>query len=242
MALYDVAYGDEHIRFSLRFLVRAARSVSIHVTPDGAVLVDAPEGTTLPEVKKAVRQRAAWVWQQLQASKARKLHVLPREYISGETHFYLGRRHMLKVQPAHGDELGVRLWRGRLEITTAKRDALTVRYMLEGWYRERATEVFARVIADMSPRVGLRRAPPPLRLLSMRTQWGSCSPKGEVLLNTHLVKAPRPCIEYVVVHELCHLKELNHSERFYRQLDRALPDWVVRKAELDNMAEVLLNR
>ncbi|SPA36222.1 conserved hypothetical protein [Cupriavidus taiwanensis] len=212
------------------------------MTPDGAVQVDAPEGAALPEVKQAVRQRAGWVWQQLQALRARKKHVLPREYVSGETHFYLGRRHMLKVRPALDEPPGVRLWRGHLEITTVKRDAQTVRRLLEDWYRERAAEAFARVIAEVSPRIGLRRGLPPFRLLSMRTQWGSCSPKGEVLLNPHLVKAPKACIEYVVAHELCHLKENNHSERFYHQLGRVLPDWAARKAELDNMAELLLNR
>jgi len=76
----------------------------------------------------------------------------------------------------------------------------------------------------------------------MRTQWGSCSPKGDVLLNPYLVKAPKACIEYVVAHELCHLREHNHSERFYRLLSRVLPDWEARKAELDNLAELLLNR
>lgn len=210
--------------------------------PDGGVQVHAPEGVALHEIKWAVRQRASWVWQQLQVLHARKLHVLPREYVSGETHFYLGRRHMLKVQSAQGAPAGVRLWRGRLEITTATRDALTVRRLLDEWYRERATDVFARVIAEMAPRLGLRRGSPPSRLRSMRTQWGSCSPKGEVLLNPYLVKAPKVCIEYVVAHELCHLKEHNHSERFYRQLGRVLPDWTMRKAELDNMAELLLNR
>jgi predicted metal-dependent hydrolase len=162
--------------------------------------------------------------------------------IARQTHFYLGRRHMLKVQLAQGEPPSVRLWRGRLEITTAKRDALIVRHLLENWYRERAADVFTRVIADMAPRLGVRRGLPRSRLLSMRTQWGSCSPKGEVLLNPHLVKAPKACIEYVVAHELCHLKEHNHSERFYRQLGRLLPDWAVRKAELDNLAELLLNR
>jgi predicted metal-dependent hydrolase len=242
MAQYSVVYGDEHIRFSVRYLPRPQRRVAIHVMPDGAVQVDAPEGAALHDIKWAVRQRAGWVWQQLQALHARKLHVLPREYVSGETHFYLGRRHMLKVQSAQGGPPGVRLWHGRLEITTAKRDALTVRRLLEEWYRERAADVFARVIAEMAPRLRLRRGLPPSRLLSMRTQWGSCSPKGEVLLNPYLVKAPKACIEYVVAHELCHLKEHNHSDRFYRQLDRVLPDWTVRKAELDNMAELLLNR
>ncbi|WP_254426989.1 RhuM family protein [Herbaspirillum sp. VT-16-41] len=77
---------------------------------------------------------------------------------------------------------------------------------------------------------------------AMRSQWGSCSPKGEILLNPHLVKAPRPCIEYVLAHELCHLREHNHSDRFYRLLSRVLQDWEARKAELDGLAELLLNR
>jgi len=239
---HSVAYGDEHIRFSLRFLPRPQRRVAIHVLPDGAVRVDAPEGATLAEIKQAVRRRAGWVWQQLRALHARKLHVLPREYVSGETHFYLGRRHMLKVLLVQDQQPGVRLWRGRLEITTTKRDAPTVRRLLEDWYRERAGDVFSRVIAEVAPRMGIRRGLPNSRLLSMRTQWGSCSPKGDVLLNPYLVKAPKACIEYVVAHELCHLREHNHSERFYRLLSRVLPDWEARKAELDNLAELLLNR
>jgi predicted metal-dependent hydrolase len=75
----------------------------------------------------------------------------------------------------------------------------------------------------------------------MRTRWGSCSPKGEVVLNPLLVKAPTPCIDYVVTHELCHLKELNHGPRFYRMLGMAMPDWQERKQRLDEMAETLLN-
>jgi len=83
---------------------------------------------------------------------------------------------------------------------------------------------------------------PPFRLLVMRTQWGSCSPAGELLLNPHLVKAPRPCVDYVLAHELCHLKEHNHSPAFYRALSALMPDWLARKEELDGMAEALLNR
>ena len=129
-----------------------------------------------------------------------------------------------------------------LHVLVTGRDVLTVRRLLDAWYRESARDVFSRVIADMAPRAGLRQAVPSWRLLSMRTQWGSCSPKGEVLLNPYLVKAPRTCIEYVVAHELCHLGEHNHSERFYRLLGRVLPDWSARKVELDNLAELLLNR
>lgn len=242
MVRQSITYGDERIGFTVQFLPRPQRSVAIHVMPDGVLQVDAPQGTDLAEVKAAVRLRARWVWQQLQAHRERQRHVMPREYVSGETHFYLGRRHMLKVQVEPAAAAGVRLWRGRLEVTTPRRDAATVRQLLDAWYREHAREVFARVLADVVQRMRLPQATIPWRLLSMRTQWGSCSPKGELLLNPHLVKAPRACIEYVVAHELCHLKEHNHSPRFYRLLGTALPDWAARKTELDDLAEQLLNR
>jgi predicted metal-dependent hydrolase len=75
----------------------------------------------------------------------------------------------------------------------------------------------------------------------MKKQWGSCSPRGNILLNPHLVKAPRECIDYVILHELCHLKEHNHSPEFYRLLNQLMPDWKQIKAKLDGMAELLLN-
>nr|WP_312477587.1 SprT family zinc-dependent metalloprotease [Achromobacter ruhlandii] len=242
MSLYSLAYGDERIRFSVRFLPRTRRRVSIHVMPDGSVQVDAPEFAEIPQIKQAVRVRAGWVWQQLEALRARRHHVLLREYVSGETHFYLGRRHMLKVQVAGQADAGVRLWRGRLEITVAERNAADVRKLLEAWYRRRAQEVFGRILMDMAASMRLLKSLPRYRLLSMRTQWGSCSPKGELLFNPALIKAPRACIEYVVAHELCHLKEKNHSDRFYRLLAAAVPDWQTRKRELDDLAEQLLNR
>lgn len=242
MARHFVPYGEARIGFTLRQQPRLKARVAIHVMPDGAVVVDAPEGSELRAIKQAVRQRAAWVWRQLQAQRERQRQVLPRDYVSGETHFYLGRRYPLKVLVTQRAEPGVRLWRGRLEVTASRPDAATVRDQLEAWYRHRAKTVFAQVLADMATRLRLPSPGPAWRLLAMRTQWGSCSPKGDLLLNPGLIKAPKACIEYVLAHELCHLKEHNHSERFYRLLGTALPDWERRKQELDGLAELVLNR
>ncbi len=242
MARYSVAYGDQRIGFALRRQPRLKGRVAIHVMPDGGVMVDAPEGSELQDVKQAVRQRAAWVWRELEAQRARQRHVLPREYVSGETHFYLGRRYLLKVLVTQRANAGARLWRGRLEVTTPESSAHAVRYLLNAWYRGRATAVFEQALVNMAARMRMPQPLPPWRLLSMRTQWGSCSPKGALLLNPDLIKAPKACIEYVVAHELCHLKEHNHSERFYRLLGAALPDWERRKQELDGLAELVLNR
>lgn len=91
---------------------------------------------------------------------------------------------------------------------------------------------------------GLRwvKASPPMRLQWMRMQWGSCSPHGRITLHPALVQAPRVCIDYVVLHELCHLSSHNHSATFYRLLDRHMPGWRAVKERLDGMAEVLLRQ
>lgn len=241
MPSQSIQYGDTRIAFEVQVSGSAMRRVRIHVLPDGAVRVDAPAAASAAEIKAAVRQRARWIWLQLKAQQDRRRHVLPREYVSGESHFYLGRRHVLKVFEAAALPAQAKLQRGRLEVTVPQRDPALVRKALDAWYRKHAREVFQRRIATCSEGLRWLRLPPDLRLLTMRTQWGSCSPKGEVVLNPLLVKAPTPCIDYVITHELCHLKELNHSPRFYRMLGMVMPDWEDRKQRLDEMAELLLN-
>lgn len=238
----SIRYGEVKIGFTIRFTSGGRRRVAINVLPDGEVRVDAPDSATPDEVVAAVRQRARWVWQQLEACKEHQRFVLPREYVSGESHFYLGRRHVLKVLVSADAKPGVRLWLGRLEVVVAQRDPAAVSRLLDAWYRERAREVFARRLAEVVDSVSWLRAPPPFRLLNMRTQWGSCSTKGQLVLNPQLVKASRNCVDYVLAHELCHLKEHNHSVRYYQLLGRMMPDWEVRKKELDAQAELILNR
>lgn len=235
-------YGNERIVFELNRVPSARQRIGIHVLPDGSVRVDAPESAAVEVVLVAVRKRARWIWIRLQARHELGLHVLPREYVSGESHFYLGRRHVLKVFSHADAPAGVKLLRGKLEVTAASNDPKRIRSLLEAWYRRRAKEVFTRRLTELTSAAPWLSEVPPFRLLVMRTQWGSCSPAGELLLNPHLVKAPRPCVDYVLAHELCHLKEHNHSPAFYRALSALMPDWLARKEELDGMAEALLNR
>lgn len=238
----SITYGEERIGFSIHFVPKPARRVAIHVHPDGSVRVDAPTDSDANKVVAVVRRRARWIWLRLRDYRKRTRHVTPREYVSGESHFYLGKRYALKVIYHPTAPQGVKLLRGRLEIRTRSRDPSKVRALLDGWYRQRAEDVFTRRLADCVAQVRWLKADPNLRLLTMKTQWGSCSPKGELLLNPLLVKAPGYCVDYVIFHELCHLKEHNHSRRFYQLLGGLLPDWDKRKAELDGLAEYLLNR
>jgi hypothetical protein len=190
-----------------------------------------------------VQKRARWLIQHLSRIREQQAEVLPRQYISGESHFYLGRHYPLKVLDLAGNSKPtVKLVRGQLQIATADRSAETVKQLLRSWYVSHAQQVFHRRLIALIPTVlWLKGYLPPVKLLTMKKQWGSCSPRGNILLNPHLVKAPRECIDYVILHELCHLREHNHSPEFYRLLNQLMPEWKATKAKLDGMAERLLS-
>lgn len=130
--------------------------------------------------------------------------------------------------------------RGKLEVSVRSRSAEKVRALLANWYKARAKEVFARRLNAMLDQAIWVTGRPALRILTMQTQWGSCSPHGRITLNQHLVKAPRECIDYVILHELCHIAEHNHSEHFYRLMSQVMPGWEKTKERLDGMANHLL--
>ena len=237
---HHFAYGDEVINFDLRRQTsRIVSRVAIHVEPDGRVLVDAPESAAVADVVRAVKQRARWISQHVEAAKQRLAHVLPREYVSGESLHYLGRRYRLKVIVDAGARVEARMRGAYITVTVPERNSAAIRAALDAWYRQHARELFAIRLAAVAEPLRWIRQLPPTRLQFMTVQWGSCSPAGRITLNPLLVKAPRECIDYVLLHELCHLLHHNHSPKFYRALDRHMPNWRAVKAKLDNMAEEL---
>ncbi len=243
MSQHIIPYGDERIRFVLREQPqRPPHRIAIHVEPDGRVLVDAPPGAPIEQVKHAVIKRARWISGNVEAARSRRAHVLPREYVSGESVLYLGRRYRLKVLAAQDAAPEAALRGPFVEVRVEMRDPLAVRKILEAWYRERSKAVFAQRLAAVAAPLSWVREVPPMRLQTMARQWGSCSPTGRITLNPALVKAPRECIDYVLLHELCHLKHHNHSPRFYRTLDQQMPGWHRIKERPDSLSEQLLIR
>lgn len=234
-------YGEESIQFELRRRPeRAVGRVAIHVEPDGRVLVDASPTAPAGDVLAAVKRRAGWVSRQLAGFRARRAHALPLEYVGGESLLYLGRRYRLRVVVADGGRPTVRLRGAYVEVVTPNRSPEPVRLAIESWYRQRAMDVFARRLEALSAELRWLRAVPPVRLRFMTRQWGSCSPSGRLTLNPWLVRAPRQAIDYVLLHELCHLRHHDHGRAFHALLQRHMPDWRRVKTDLDRRAEELL--
>jgi len=238
--IYSVRYGDQCLEFSWRPRALAGSKARIHVYPNGQVEVETPVSACLTDAKKALLKRARWVTRHLREIEERNAAVLERQYVSGETVFYMGRRYTLKVIRSDAEQ-HVKMLRGQLRVTTHDTGPLAVKALLVGWYRGRAEEVFARRLSSVSAPLSWVDKTPPWAMREMKTQWGSCSPRGTILLNPHLVKTPTRCMDYVILHELCHLKEHNHSNEFYRLLKRNMPDWEDVKARLDGMSELYLN-
>lgn len=236
---YVARYGGREFKYHLCYLPEHKKaSVRVHVHPNGVVQVDAPVDAILPEVKSAVQRRARWILKHLDDIEERYRYVRPRQWVSGESMLYLGRRYVLKViNDTDQRKVACKLIGGQLRVQGKDLDSDKIRNAVRKWYRDKARDTFARRLNLMVDAIPWTQDVPPWRILEMQTQWGSCSPDGTVLLNPHLIKAPTRAIDYVILHELCHLEEHNHSQRFYELLDRFMPEWRSVKLKLDAKAE-----
>lgn len=211
--------GAWSVTYSLRF--ENTKQLALTIRPDLTVAVVAPHGATVDEVDRRVERRAAWIVRHLRDLETYHPLPQPRRYVSGETHFYLGRQYRLRLRT--GDDT-VTLTGGFITVTTQRSAA--VKSIVEGWYRARADEVFGRRMELLRKNAAwLNGIDHTLRVRHMKRRWGSCGPAGVITLNVDLVKTPRSCIDYILVHELCHRLDMSHSKRFYSLVERAVPNW-----------------
>lgn len=226
----EVVFGTETIGYEIRFLP-TRRTLGIEVHPDLSVVVRAPVDCDLGVIQARVGKRAAWISKQLTNFRRYSPRTPARQYVSGETHLYLGRQYRLKI--VDDEPVSVKMNRGHLTLTLpGKADPDRVKALLHRWYLDHARQIFIGVLDEFLPRFKEHQRPR-LIVRAMQSRWGSLSQAGTMTLNTNLVRVPRVCIEYVVAHELCHLKHRDHDTNFFRLLGRVMPDWEKRKRRLE---------
>jgi len=244
---YSFVYGDEAVTYEVLRKPHPEgkkRKITIKVNPNCEVIISAPEDAKLDDIHNAVMKRAKWIYDALKEFRGHLEYVQAKNYVSGEMQFYLGRRYVLKVVEDPHAASSVKMTRGKLLVSLNRfnedKKALT-KTLVSKWYNVRAEHVFHQRLAELLPQATWVKGIPSFRVLAMSKQWGSCSAKGNLMLNPHLIKAPKECIDYVILHELCHIAEHNHSDKFWRLLTSVMPNWKEVKSRLDGMAELYLN-
>lgn len=227
----EITYGARRIEYAIN---RGERSrARLVVNPLGAVEVRVPEDYPEVKIPELVRSRSPWIVKQQDYFERYRPRELPRRYVSGESLRYLGRQYRLRITT--GDTESIHL-RGRvLQVSVPSPEA--ARKVITKWLRHRAEIVLAERLercASVARRHAVREGPVQIR--QMQRRWGSCTSAGRILLNPKLVQVPVDCIDYVIIHELCHRRYPNHGIRFVRLMDTMLPDWRARKQRLDSQA------
>lgn len=228
----ELCYGEKVIGFTLER--RPRKTLSISVRPNLQVEVVAPVDAALDRILDKVRRRAAWIQRQIQFFSQFQPRTTPRQFASGETHLYLGRQYKLKVVLHVQQE--VKLYRGRLFVQSHRpHDVGLTKELIERWYRERAQTKFRERVAacrEKFPKPALYE-PSGLIVRQLQQRWGSMTLGRKLILNVALIRSSVDTIDYVITHELCHIRHDHHGPEFYKLLDRVMPDWENRKAKLE---------
>jgi predicted metal-dependent hydrolase len=215
--------GD--LSFEVRHSTRR-QTIGITVERDGQLVIACRPDVPLERVEQVIQDKRLWIYEKLLQKESLNPPAPPlKEYVSGESFYYLGRSHRLKlVDPIKGQH-PLRLHQSRFFLhRTAQPQG---RALFIEWYRVHLQSILTETIAQLTSRIGVKSLSVQVRELGYR--WGSCSQKGEVYFHWRVAMLPRPMIDYVVTHELVHLIEHQHSPRFWDRLEQVIPDFASRK-------------
>lgn len=233
MEKHQIEYANKIIDFVVKR--KKVKNVNLNIKPDMTIEVTANDRVPLDFICDFVKTKGAWILKNVKTFKdVQAFRQSEREYVSDETFKYLGKQYRLRVMQE--EEEKVKYFRGFIYLYVKNTENVNRKAkLIDEWYREKAQKTFHESLDKMFPLVqkyGVEK--PNIDLRSMKARWGSAlTEKNTILLNTELIKAPKYCIDYVVLHELIHFKYNDHSDNFYKMLYSLMPDWEKRKAILD---------
>lgn len=234
MEKHIVKYGDRIIEFELER--KKVKNINLDVKPDMTITVKASEEVPVDYILKFVKKKTPWIIKSIGYFKeTQPEYNTNKKYISGESIKYLGKQYRLKVEESESYE-GVKYYQGFIYIYVKDRNNFEAkRRLLKAWFKKKAIVNFNESLERIYPIVekyDIEKPKTNIRL--MKARWGSCiKDKKTIILNCELIKAPKFCIDYVMLHELLHFKYSNHSSEFYSFLTSLMPDWKMRKELLD---------
>ena len=223
-------HNIEGIEFKVIYSGR--RTMGISVLPDSSVVMRVPYLTSYKTISRIVQQKAGWIIKHRDSYKGKKKSKLNGLYVSGETHLFRGNESVLKIEKS--SHAYIRFYDSTIELGLEKTDdAWAKKRLLYKGYKNEALIVFPDIMNKVLNKHDIRMFKPTgLVIRTMKRRWGSCSNKGIITLSTELIKLPDLYIEYVILHELCHLKHHNHGSAYYKLLSELFPEWRFVRKEL----------
>ena len=213
------------------------RTVALYVHPDKSVEIRMPLLFSVDEIEPFLIKHSRWLFNRLDLTE--KKPIEPKKFVSGELHYFLGKQYPIEIVASDKNSVVFDnekiVIRHRVDKSTSQQVNLSksASDLLDRWYLEQAKRVFREIsIPLVESMKKYNVAPKSFAIKKMKTRWGSCSSKGNINLNLHLIKLPEQCIKEVILHELCHLVHFNHSKDFYALMTAEMPDWKVWKKEI----------
>ena len=203
------------------------KTLSLKISPDGKLEVLAPCDLDDVKIQNIVDKKSFWIYKTTKRINDSEI-AKQKEFISGELFWYLGRKYRLDVTGS--DERGLVFKKNKFVLHTEDRDK--AKTLFAKWYRLKAKEKLINRVEKYAKQMGVKCGS--IKILDMQKRWGSCTKDGNIILNWHLVKAPLHAIDYVIVNELAHLIEHNHSDRFWSIIKTQTPDYLASKQWLTN--------
>lgn len=227
----SIQYGTKEIFFELQRSGRKTLAIEVH--PDSSVHIIAPEDSSIQDIDQKVEKRASWIIKQQQYFEQFLPRTPERQYVSGETHYYLGKSYLLKVNS--GPMSQVKLKAGKLEVIC--KDEINqekVKKLLAQWYYQHAEKKFNKLALEAYSKFKeYNFEMPKIEIRRMAKRWGSCNTIDKITINPEIIKASSKCIEYVLIHEMTHLVVSNHNKKFYNILTAVMPTWEKWKDKLE---------
>jgi len=216
--------------FKYRIIRSRRRTIGIVISHDKGVVVRAPYRTKEDEIRKFVEQKSAWIEKHL--ARFEEMKSLSHSGMNGERILFRGNEYPVSV--IQSNDISVTLKNGVVEISTPyPGDKSATKAIIELWYRNNADVILRNIFHSVLVRYACKDfRPSHLTIRKMKGKWGSCTSRGRITLNSDLIKPDDSLAEYVIIHELCHLKEPNHGQGFYALLGELVPKWQEMRSRL----------
>ena len=201
------------------------KTASIYIERDGEVSLFVPKWIDDQQIEELIESKRKWIYTNLAEWEDLNATRVDREFVNGEGFLYLGRSYRLKI--VADQDVPVKLLSGYFCLRSSEDDSIESADLFKAFYRQKGRERIPERVALYQASMGVSAAS--IKVQELQNRWGSCTPTGGLSFHWKAMMAPLSVIDYIVVHELAHLKHLNHTTEFWNEVDKALPDYRERK-------------